>query len=344
MSAGSRDTAIFPLKRCGGMSRASFPSGCSTINADTPTQWKADIAASVDHYNAWFMKFAPRTYREKRVEVTGHVEGALVQSEDLTDVSTAALRNNPSMLPVLRTCCCPPLARERLAGLAGVKKTLIEKLEAGSLPSRIKAAVLESSLGQVVRVLSELLDTELFPWLGRGGRPGKEERHRASTIVADRLCGSMSDPIIRNAQEKRQLDLVAAYLRKNGYRRKPHPTNKPLTEMESGTFAFRMNVLTGGARRIKIPIDVVIQPKQPRPSGLPILIEAKSAGDFTNVNKRRKEEAKKMAQLKAQLGNQVEFVLFLCGYFNAGYLGYEAAEGMDWIWEHRIEDLDKLGP
>jgi hypothetical protein len=283
MSAGSRDTAIFPLKRCGGMSRASFPSGCSTINADTPTQWKADIAASVDHYNAWFMKFAPRTYREKRVEVTGHVEGALVQSEDLTDVSTAALRNNPSMLPVLRTCCCPPLARERLAGLAGVKKTLIEKLEAGSLPSRIKAAVLESSL-------------------------------------------------------------IAAYLRKNGYRRKPHPTNKPLTEMESGTFAFGMNVLAGGARRIKIPIDVVIQPKQPRPSGLPILIEAKSAGDFTNVNKRRKEEAKKMAQLKAQLGDQVEFVLILCGYFNAGYLGYEAAEGMDWIWEHRIEDLDKLGP
>jgi hypothetical protein len=50
-----------------------------------------------------------------------------------------------------------------------------------------------------------------------------------------------------------------------------------------------------------------------------------------------------MAQLKAQLGDNVEFMLFLCGYFNAGYLGYEAAEGMDWVWEHRIEDLDKLG-
>src|SRR5262249_19321905 len=122
-------------------------------------------------------------------------------------------------------------------------------------------------------------------WLGRGTRPSKEERHRASTIVADRLCGSRSDPIIRNAQEERQLDLIGTYLRKKRYRKKPHPPNKPLTEMEAGTFTFRMNVWAGGAKKVKIPIDVVIQPKSLRPSRLPILIEAKSAGDFTNVNK-----------------------------------------------------------
>jgi hypothetical protein len=39
----------------------------------------------------------------------------------------------------------------------------------------------------------------------------------------------------------------------------------------------------------------------------------------------------------------VEFILFLCGYFDSGYLGYEAAEGIDCIWEHRISDLDRLG-
>jgi hypothetical protein len=39
----------------------------------------------------------------------------------------------------------------------------------------------------------------------------------------------------------------------------------------------------------------------------------------------------------------VVFVLFLCGYFDAAYLGYEAAEGIDWIWEHRTKDLDQLG-
>ena len=94
---------------------------------------------------------------------------------------------------------------------------------------------------------------------------------------------------------------------------------------------------------MNIPVDVVIQPKKLRKSRLPILIEAKSAGDFTNTNKRRKEEATKIHQLQAAYGRAVSFVLFLCGYFGSDYLGYEAAEGIDWVWEHRIDDLVKLG-
>ena len=68
-----------------------------------------------------------------------------------------------------------------------------------------------------------------------------------------------------------------------------------------------------------------------------------SAGDFTNTNKRRKEEAQKMAQLRETYKVGVRFNLFLCGYFDSGYLGYEAAEGIDWVWEHRIDDLEKFG-
>jgi len=76
---------------------------------------------------------------------------------------------------------------------------------------------------------------------------------------------------------------------------------------------------------------------------LPIFIEAKSAGDYTNTNKRRKEEATKVRQLVDHYGDRVRFVLFLCGYFSSGFLGYEAAEGIDWVWEHRVEDLMELG-
>jgi hypothetical protein len=104
-----------------------------------------------------------------------------------------------------------------------------------------------------------------------------------------------------------------------------------------------MNVVVGRERPVNLPIDVVVQPKRPRPNRLPILIEAKSAGDFTNTNKRRKEEATKIRQLKATFGPEAQLVLFLCGYFDSGYLGYEAAEGIDWVWEHRISDLEQLG-
>ena len=34
---------------------------------------------------------------------------------------------------------------------------------------------------------------------------------------------------------------------------------------------------------------------------------------------------------------------FLCGYFDSGYLGYEASELIDWVWEHRIDDLAQFG-
>lgn len=83
--------------------------------------------------------------------------------------------------------------------------------------------------------------------------------------------------------------------------------------------------------------------KKSRTGNFPLLIEAKSAGDFTNTNKRRKEEAVKTSQLRRTYGPSIRFILFLCGYFDSGYLGYEAAEGIDWVWEHRIDDLKKFG-
>lgn len=113
--------------------------------------------------------------------------------------------------------------------------------------------------------------------------------------------------------------------------------------MAKGTYTFRLNIPVGSAAVTKVPVDVVIQPKRPGRGALPFLIETKSAGDFTNTNKRRKEEAMKVRQLSEAYGSGVRFILFLCGYFGSDYLGYEAAEGIDWIWEHRISDLLKLG-
>src|SRR5208283_1770531 len=112
------------------------------------------------------------------------------------------------------------------------------------------------------------------PWLDGGGPPSKAEKYRASTIIADRLCGAMADPIVRNAQEQRQLALIEAYLKGKGYQKKA-PAG-PIVDMEPGTFAFRVNVPVGSARKVNIPIDVVIQPKVSRKGKIPILIEAKS--------------------------------------------------------------------
>jgi hypothetical protein len=313
------------------------------INADKPHLWKPDIEKSVDLFNNWFMRFAPKAFRDTRIETTKQVEEALRLSNDLTGLTTAILQTHPGILPTLRMCTCPPLARDRLIGLAGISKSLVGTMEKGAIPPRMALATLEEQLNHLIKIITKLLDVDIFPWIAAKKQATEAERHRASTIVADRLCGAVSDPIIRNAQEKRQLTYLADYLKKRGYKQKAHPPGKPLTDMEPGTFALRMNVVVGETRKVNIPIDVVIQPKVLRAGRLPILIEAKSAGDFTNVNKRRKEEATKIHQLQGTYGKEVEFVLFLCGYFDSGYLGYEAAEGIDWIWEHRIADMDLLG-
>lgn len=313
------------------------------LNADKPQLWKADIAASVDRFNRWFMRFAPEAYRTTRVETTQQVKESLLKAQDLRRLTPDLLREHPGVVTVLRMATAPPIARDRLIGLARTTPNLVHRMEGGSLPPRMGDEGVAEHLARICAVITELLDRDIFPWLEGGKKPSDLERERASTIVADRLCGAVADPIVRNAQEQRQLELIERFLGKRGYRRKAPPSGKPVTEMEPATFAFRLNLQVGQAQKVNVPIDVVIQPKKLRPSRMPILIEAKSAGDFTNTNKRRKEEATKIHQLRATYGEETQLILFLCGYFDCGYLGYEAAEGLDWVWEHRIDDLLALG-
>ena len=289
------------------------------------------------------MNFAPQAFRSTRVKTTEHVKAALIATHDLRNIDCATLQTNPSALPTLRMCTAPPLAVDRLVGLAGASKSLIGSMEEGKLAARMKAELLEENLSKICRVLTKLLDRDIFPWLDAANDPSEHERDRASTIVADRLCTAVANPIVRNAQEQRQLAVIGDWLDKRGYRKQSNPAGVSLAEMQAGTYSFRMNLAVGKTVKVNIPVDVVIQPLKRSKRGLPILIEAKSAGDFTNTNKRRKEEAAKIHQLKATFGEAVCFMLFLCGYFGSDYLGYEAAEGIDWVWEHRIDDLAKLG-
>src|SRR5208283_5171583 len=234
-----------------------------SINADKPHRWKADIAASVDLFNGWFLAFAPKAYRETRLETTKQVAEGLLLTHDLTAITPKILKGHPSILPILRMATCPPLARDRLVGLAGANKSLVLAMESGRIAVRMPATALAENIERVCGTLKKMLDVEIFPWLEEKRAASADERYRASTIVADRLCGAVSDPIVRNAEEKRQLALIGNYLEGKGYMRKPHPASEPLRDMTPGTYAFRMVVVAGEPHRVKIPVDVVIQSKKP---------------------------------------------------------------------------------
>lgn len=317
------------------------------VNLDKPQNWKNDIAQSVDMYNDWFMKFAPDAFRNTRVNTTKHVEQTLRATQNLTSIRPEILRKHPEILPTLRMSTCPPIAVDRLIGLAGVSSTLVKSMELDKrIPPRMATTSVEAQLKKICEIIQKMVDPDVFVWIERNDTKATEtEIHRAATIVADRLCGALANPIIRNAQEKRQLNAIKTWLEARGYKQISGNEIK-FNSMPPGTFSFRMNVpvkLEGETKTINIPIDVVIKPHNSAPNELPIFFEAKSAGDFTNTNKRRKEEAMKMAQLRSNYDPNVRFNLFLCGYFDSGYLGYEAAEGIDWVWEHRIDDLAQFG-
>lgn len=323
--------------------RETLGEGRVPANIDKPDQWAADTAASVEMYNEWFIRFAPEAFRSIRARSADEVENALVATNGLRDVTARILKLSPRVIAALRMATCPPVAVDRLVGISGAKSSVVDALECGRLPLRLSEQQLDVELNKITDVITKMADVDICPWLLTGADPTAEERHRAATIIADRLCAAIANPIIRNAQEERQLALVSGWLQARGYALSQ--ARLPFNQMLPGTFSFRTIVPVVGetGQTTNIPVDAVVMPRGAADGDFPILIEAKSAGDFTNVNKRRKEEAVKAAQLRRTYGDTVVFALFLCGYFGKPYLEYEAAEGIDWVWEHRPDDLAALG-
>ncbi len=293
------------------------------VNLDKPQRWKSDIFQSVDMYNNWFLDFAPITFRETRIQTIEDVKNTLRATSNLTNISVALLKEQPAVLPTLRMSTCPPIAVDRLIGLAGTNKNLIKKMEEGELPARMKDKDLDIELEKISNIIGHLADPDIFVWLDRVDPPTEQELYRAATIVADRLCGSVANPIIRNAQERRQLATIGQWLDNKGHKQLNTTTTK-FDEMTPSTYSFRMNVPVrrDDEKSTNLPIDPVVMPLSFRPGDFPLLVEAKPAGDFINVNKRRKEEATKMNQLRNTYGDDIRFILFLCGYFDSGYLGF----------------------
>lgn len=306
------------------------------INRKDPDKWNEDIQKSVLFYNEWFINFAPPTFRKAREDSVLKVNDAFQKFGSKFNLDESVLIANPALLTVLRHMTCPPLASDRLAGLACVPPTIVKSFET----AKIREKKRYEYAPKIMKVVRDLLDNELISWLDDNKSPSKQKRQLAAFVVSDRLCGTMTDPLIRNEQEKRQIRAITAFLAKKGY-----VEARPMTykELKPGEYAVHLNlVVRNGGRVVKMPGDVSVLPRSAKAGDVPILIEAKSAGDFANVNKRRKEEATKVRLLKETYGD-VRFVLFLGGYFDCGYLGFEAAAGIDWIWEHRVSDMEKLG-
>ena len=178
------------------------------VNLDKPQQWKADTVQSVDMCNDWFMRFAPQAFRTTRIQTTKDVEAALHATGNITNILPVLMRKHPEILPTLRTSTCPPLAVDRLIGLAGVLTNLVKCMEEKKLPARMAAAEIDLQLANIATIIEKMADPDILVWRGRKEPPTETEIHRAAMIVADRLCGGsgrpkdqISDSVIHNLLE-----------------------------------------------------------------------------------------------------------------------------------------------
>ena len=104
-----------------------------------------------------------------------------------------------------------------------------------------------------------------------------------------------------------------------------------------------MNLAVGRTLKVNIPIDVVIQPKRLRKDRLPILIEASRRVTSPTRTSAAKKKPPRSTNFKPPIAKPCHLCCFSAATSAATTLGYEAAEGIDWVWEHRIDDLVKLG-
>jgi type II restriction enzyme len=130
------------------------------------------------------------------------------------------------------------------------------------LPPQADRVALDKCIEKIIAMITRLVDVDIFTWLAESRDPTQQEMYRAATIVADRLCGANANPIIRNAQERRQLNKIKAWLEARRYRDMTGKTD--LKEMQRGTFAFRLNVpgLKEDRETVNIPVDAVVMPRR----------------------------------------------------------------------------------
>ena len=305
--------------------------------------WEQDIQESVAEYNDWYLRYTVEAYRRARVEASRLVEKTLTVTDNLRQLEFHILWSNPEIIRGLRMTRSPTWAVDRLIGISATPPALVKAMENNRTGNR-RAATATPLIEKIISTIKAGYDPNLLPWIDRPEAPTQPELERAKTLMIDRLALSIANPDIRNTQESRQLDALKTWLAERGYEA-DEDTERPYDEMKAGTYRVHMNAL--GKREdgsnVRVSVDMAIMPLEAQTGDIPILLECKSAGDFTNVNKRRKEEADKHANLFREHGDSLRYALYLSGYFDTNYLEYERAAGIEWVWHHRINDLDKLG-
>ncbi len=151
---------------------------------------------------------------------------------------------------------------------------------------------------------------------------------------------------VHQAQVHWYLGLIHSWLADHGYDHLDGSRFTSLPDVPAGTFATGVKAsiqLSCGSHRDWMQAGVVVKPKQPASDSPPIIVLTALFASFGESFRRRKTDVNRISKFRLAYGEGVPIVLALWGYIDAGYLGCQAAEGIDWIWAHRLSDFTEYG-
>lgn len=307
------------------------------MNSNVPEKWEKDREQARSEIISW-LSVAVDT-RQRRTDLEIRTADSLDTLTKFQSIEIA-LNEDPFLLTTLRSLTRRDVGTSQFATFLNIGESELRGFEEGrKKPSK-------DFLINVTKLIQVEIDHGLIPWYEEARNPSLEERNRAIVISSDRILRRSTSTELRYKHEPRQLEKLKEFLLKNGYREHSYSTLvNPFKDVEPGTFSFRANVngMTSEGLTLKQNVDVLIKPHNASREELPIFMEAKSMTDEVNPNKRQKEEAQKVNNLKRMFGEDNQkplvYILLIGGTVPRRYLEVEAGSGIDWIWEHRIGDL-----
>jgi len=308
------------------------------MNAKSSENWESDRVVAKEQIIDWLA--ITTSTKNSRSILENQITLVLDELARLNSVEKAIVKN-PRILTSLRSLTRRDIGTSQIATFLGVGTSMYEAIERAEKP-------VAPILSGIVSLLEKELDESLAPWIVENRNPAKEEMNRSVIVAADRILKRSTSTELRYKHEPRQLDKLKGYLDSKGYSEVSGTgISNPRKDMKPGSYAFRVNIdgLTIDGVTLKQNVDTLIMPFSKSSGLLPIFLEAKSMTDEVNPNKRQKEEAQKVDNVRRKWQDKSErlnFVLLLGGTVPRRYLEVEAGSGLDWIWEHRVNDLDKL--
>jgi transcriptional regulator with XRE-family HTH domain len=308
------------------------------MNARSPEKWEADRTEAKYQIITWLSEVTNAEDLRLKIETTTQATlENLIGRQSLKDI----ILSDPRSLTVLRSLTRRDIGTSQMATFLGITTNNLESLEAGR-----KSPINVATDAEVI--LLKELDHSLSSWITEAREPTDEEMNRTLWIASDRMLRRSTSTSLRYQHEPRQLAKLEQYLQGQGYVAVESSSVKDLRRgMPKGSYAFRVNVegQTSDGLALKQTVDALIKPFSPSDDLLPIFLEAKSMTDEVNPNKRQKEEAQKVESARRRWQTPEErlnFVLLLGGTVPKRYLQVEAGSDLDWVWEHRVEDLQIL--